>query len=106
MPPDEVALLIVEGGPTDESGTFTAKLTRFDTLPLRQPPSKSEILPGEHAIEVAWIRKALAPGPKKAWVRTGIGVETIAFEAREGKVYRIVWGDGRPSLRVDKDAAE
>jgi len=106
LPSDEVAQLIVEGGPISEERKFTAKLTRFDTLPLRTPPKKSEILPGEHTIEVVWMLHALAPGAKKAWLRSGMGTETISFEADEARTYRIVWGEGRPALRADEDATE
>ena len=106
QPSDEVARLIVVGGGIDDTRKFTAKLVRFDTLPLRHSPKESEILPGDHTIEVAWVLHALAPGPKKAWLRAGTGSETIAFEADENKVYRIIWEDGRPQLRIDEDVGE
>ena len=102
LPPDEVALLIVEGGTIDEERKFVARFSRFDTLPLRNPPKKVEILPGDHTIEFAWMLQKLAPGPKKAWLRTDMSTETIAFEAQEGKTYRLVWGEGRPELRPDE----
>ena len=102
LPLDEVALLIVDGGQIDEERKFIAEFTRFDTLPLRNPPKKCEILPGEHTIEFAWMLQTLAPGPKKAWLRTTMSTATIAFEAEEGKTYRLVWGTDRPELRIDE----
>jgi len=106
MESDEVARLIVEGGPIDDSRKFSAKLTRIDTLPLRKSPRESEILPGEHTIEVEWTLHVLAPGPKKAWVRAGTGAEHIAFEADEGREYRVVWADNRPRIRAVGDDPE
>jgi len=106
MESDEVARLIVEGGPIDASRKFTAKLKRFDTLPLRTSPKESEILPGEHTIEIEWTLHVLAPGPKKAWVRAGMRSENIVFEADEGKEYRVVWADDRPRLRAVEDDTE
>jgi hypothetical protein len=101
LPADEVAELHVVGGPIGESERFEAKLVRFDTLPLRNSPKKSEILPGEHALDIAWVHFVLAPGPKKAWLRDANGVEHIAFEAEEGRSYRVVWKLGRPELIED-----
>ena len=100
LPSDEIALLIVEGGDIDENRKFIAKFTRFDTLPLRSPPKKCEVLPGEHTIEIVWMLQTLAPGPKKAWLRSAMSTETVAFRAEEGRTYRLVWGDGRPELRA------
>ena len=101
LPSDEVALLIVEGGDIDESRKFIARFTRFDTLPLRNPPKRCEVLPGEHTIEIAWMLQTLAPGPKKAWLRTAMSTETIPFRAEEGRTYRLVWGGERPALRAE-----
>ena len=102
MASDEIAVLEVEGATIDEERRFDAKLARFDSLPLRRPPKRSEILGGEHEIDVAWVLWAAAPGEKRTWVRVNEGVEHIEFEAREGRTYRLVWDGNKPALRSEE----
>ena len=106
LPPDEVALLEVEGGMIGAEMRFDAKLARFDSLPLRKPPKRSEILAGDHVIDVTWVQWAMAPDEKRTWVRINEGVEHIEFEAREGRTYTIAWGTSLPVLRVRGGAEE
>ena len=89
----------------DEEQRFEAKLARFDTLPMRRPPKRTEILPGDHEIDIAWVQWAMAPGEERAWVRLDEGVEHIEFEAHEGRAYRIVWDGNKPALRVAGESA-
>ena len=99
MPADEVAHLAVEGGMIDETQRFDAKLARLDTLPLRTPPKRAEILPGDHVLDIAWVQWAMVPGSKRTWVRVNEGIEHIEFEAHEGRTYTIAWDGGKPALR-------
>ena len=100
LPSDEVALLVVEGGMIGEEMRFDAKLERFDSLPLRSPPKRSEILGGDHVLDVSWVQWAMASDKKRTWVRINEGVEHIEFQAREGRTYSISWGTSKPVLRV------
>ena len=100
LPSDEVALLVVEGGMIGEEMRFDAKLERFDSLPLRSPPKRSEILGGDHVLDVSWVQWAMASNKKRTWVRINEGVEHIEFQAREGRTYSIGWGTSKPVLRV------
>lgn len=104
LPADEIATLAVEGGMIGEEQRFDAKLARFDKLPMRTPPKHTEILPGDHEIDIAWVRWAMAPGEKRTWVRLGEGVEHITFEAHEGRAYTIVWDGHKPTLRVSGES--
>ena len=59
-----------------------------------------KLLGGDHVLDVTWVQWAMAPNTKRTWVRVNEGVEHIEFEAREGRVYAIVWEGSRPVLRV------
>jgi len=100
LPSDEVALLVVEGGMIGEEMRFDAQLARFDSLPMRTPPKRSEILGGDHVLDVSWVQWAMAPNENRTWVRINEGVEHIEFRAREGRTYTIAWGTSKPVLKV------
>lgn len=91
--------MVIEGGLASETERFEARLVRYDGVPVRRVHREIEVLPGEHAFDVAWSLSRVLPGKERAWVPVDSGSLQMAFELRPGFRYVLFWTGGEQPLR-------
>jgi len=91
--------VVIEGGLASETERFEARLVRYDGVPVRRVHREIEVLPGEHAFDVAWSLSRVLPGKERAWVPVDSGSLQMAFELRPGFRYVLFWTGGEQPLR-------